>query len=133
MRDAAQNRPRRALGLYVLCFSIGAFNHGRDFARFGWRPYRWGSTPLELFWTSLIALDIAVVGLLLSGRRHLGLGLALIVMTLDVAANTYALLGLKISSFVVPLLLQTTFFGFVLGSIGFLWPRRRTGIARGGK
>ncbi len=129
MRDLTHRRARWALGLYILCFSIGALNHARDFVRFGWRPYRWGSTPLELFWTSLIVLDVAVVGLLVFGRRRLGLGLALTVMTLDVAANAYALLRLVIPGFTVPLLLQTAFFGFIIGSIGFLWPPRQPQIA----
>ncbi len=47
-------------------------------------------------------------------------------MTLDVAANSYALLGLGIPSFAGPLVMQTAFFGFVVGSIAFLWPKRRT-------
>jgi len=122
MPDAAPSRARWPLAVYILCFSIGALNHGGDFLRSGWRPYGWGSIPLELFWTSLIAFDLTVIGLLLSGRRRLGLSLAAIIMTLDVAANTYALLGLAVPSFTVPLLLQTAFFGFVIGSIAFLWP-----------
>ena len=116
------NRSRWALAIYVIGFAIGALSHGRDFMVFGWRPYAWGPLPLEIFWTCLIALDAAVVGLLLSGRRRLGLSVAAAIMTVDVAANTYAMLALAIPGFAVPLLLQTLFFGFIVGSIGSLWP-----------
>ena len=49
--------------------------------------------------------------------------MALVIMALDVGANSYALFGLGIPSFSFPLLMQAAFFGFVLGSIVFLWPR----------
>lgn len=78
--------------------------------------------PLEIFWTSLIVLDVLIVGFLISGQRRLGLIFAAMVMTADVAENSYALLVLAIPSFALPLLLQTAFFGFILGSIGFLLP-----------
>ena len=128
MLDPGRNRTRCTLSVYILCFAIGAFNHARDFAELGWRPYNWGPGPLEAFWTSLIGLDLAVVVLLLTGQRRLGVVLAAIVMTVDVAANTYALLGLGISSLTIPLLLQTAFFGFILGSISFLWTVRNVSM-----
>jgi len=84
----------------------------------------WRIEPWPRLWTSLIALDLSVVGLLLAQRRRLGLSLAAIVMAFDVAANTYAWLVMKIPLFGVPLPLQTAFFGFVIGSIAFLWPQR---------
>jgi hypothetical protein len=123
MPDAAPKRTRWALALYVACFCVGASNHAYDFLRFGWRPYRWGSIPLEIFWTSLIALDLLVVGFLVAGRRRSGLILAAVVMTSDVAANAYAWKVMNILAFGTPLLLQTGFFGFIVGSIAFLWPR----------
>lgn len=79
--------------------------------------------PLNLFWTALILLDAAVVILLLLGHRRSGLVLALAIMVLDMAANSYVLFGLNIPFFAVPIQLQTAFLGFVLGSIAFLWPK----------
>lgn len=51
-----------------------------------------------------------------------GLALAAIIMVCDVAANSYAFFVLGIEGFAVALPLQAAFLGFVLGSIGFLWP-----------
>jgi len=79
---------RVALAGYIICFLVGVSAHARDFLAAGWRPYRWASPPLEVFWTSLIALNLLVVGLLVDGRRRSGLLLALIVMTVDVTVNT---------------------------------------------
>ena len=113
-----------ALAIYIACFSIGAFNHARDFAAFGWRPYQGVALPIEAFWSALILLDLSVVALLCAGRRNLGLALAAAAMLADVGVNAYALIGLGISALAVPLVLQALFLGFVFGSIGFLW---RTG------
>ena len=77
---------------------------------------------LEAFWTALMFLDAAVVFLLIFGKRRLGLLLALVIMTLDVAANSYAALVLRIAGFEVALPLQSAFLGFVIGSTPFLWP-----------
>lgn len=79
---------------------------------------------MNVFWTSLVVLNPLVIVLLLTGRRRGGLLLALAIMCIDVAVNSYALFALHIPGFTAPLLLQTAFFGFVLGSIVFLWPRR---------
>ena len=54
--------------------------------------------------------------------RKLGLILAAVIMTLDVTANTYALVVLNIPAFGVAVVLQATFLGFVIGSIPFVWP-----------
>lgn len=116
-------RVRVALACYVICFTIGVLSHGHDFLTYGWRPYRWGSIPLEMFWTSLILLDVSVVALLLIGRRRSGLLAAFTIMILDVAANSYALFGMGIEAFARNLVMQSAFFGFVVGSIAFVWPR----------
>lgn len=115
---------RATKGVYVICFMIGFLNHGRDFIRFGWRPYQVGVLPLEMFWTALIGLDALVVVLLLARQARAGLLLAIGVMSVDVAANSYALFGLHFSGSPAPLVMQATFFGFVLGSVGFLWPAK---------
>ena len=116
------SRVRVALACYVICFTIGVLSHGRDFLTHGWRPYRWGSIPLEMFWTSLILLDVSVVALLLVGWRRSGLLAAFAIMTLDVAANSYGLFGMGIQAFAPKLVMQTAFLGFVAGSIAFVWP-----------
>lgn len=117
---------RIALAIYVICFVIGVMSHGRDFWMYGWRPYRSGITPLAAFWTALILLDASVVGLLLTGRRRSGLLAAVTIMALDVTANSYALFQMGFAHFAGPLMMQTAFFGFVVGSIAFVWPKSGT-------
>jgi hypothetical protein len=115
---------RIAIGIYVACFAIGTLNHGRDFLARGWRPYAHAPPPIEAFWTALIGLDAAAVALLLLGRRRAGLLLAVGIMTADVAVNTYASLDPRLPMIPAALLGQAVFLGFVLGSVGFLWPTR---------
>jgi hypothetical protein len=117
---------RIALGVYVACFAIGTVSHALDFLLLGLRPYSWGPPMLEAFWSSLVVLDPIAAGLLLFGQRRAGLALAAIIMVCDVAANGYAFFVLGIEGFAIALPLQAAFLGFVLGSIGFLWPDRAT-------
>lgn len=113
---------RIALAVYILCFAIGTVSHALDFLALGPRPYCWGPPLLEVFWSSLVVLDAAAAALLVFGKRRAGLPLAAIIMVCDVAANSYAFFVLGIEGFAVALPLQAAFLGFVLGSIGFLWP-----------
>ena len=113
---------RIALGVYVACFTIGTISHALDFVALGLRPYSWGPPLLEAFWSSLVVLDATAAALLLSGKRRARLALAAVIMVCDVAANGYAFFVLGIEGFAVALPLQAAFLGFVLGSIGFLWP-----------
>lgn len=124
LRPVAQ---RIALGVYIACFTVGTISHALDFLAWGPRPYRGGPLLLEIFWSALVVIDLAVVVLLLAGWRRWGLALATIVMICDVAANAYASFGLGIEGFALALPLQAAFLGFVLGSIGFLWPAREAG------
>ena len=117
---------RLARAVYVACFGIGVVSHARDYAVGGWLPYRFGPPILDAFWDVLIVVDAAVVVLLLLGRRRAGLGLALVTMLLDVVANGYAWIVLRWPGFGYSLPLQMAFLGFVLGSIGFLWPKKPT-------
>lgn len=117
-------RPHAAIVVYVACFSIATLNHAADVVRGGWLPYRFAPLPLNMFWTALTLLDPAVVLALLAGWRRVGLSLALAIMIVDVAANSYALYGLDYSGFSVSLQLQTAFLGFVVGTIAFLWPTK---------
>ena len=113
---------RIAIAVYIACFAVGTLSHGRDFWVLGLRPYEGAPILLEAFWSSLVLLDPAAAGLLLFGKRRAGLVLAAIIMVCDVAANSYAFFVLGIEGFAVALPLQAAFLGFVLGSIGFLWP-----------
>lgn len=127
MTAADQLRPiatRVAIGIYIACFAIGTLSHALDFWALGLRPYSWGPPLLETFWSSLVVLDAAAAALLLFGKRRAGLALAAIIMVCDVTANSYAFFVLGIEGFAVALPLQAAFLGFVLGSIGFLWPER---------
>ncbi|KQM66673.1 MULTISPECIES: hypothetical protein [unclassified Sphingomonas] len=121
-RASRYGAARIALTVQTLGFSAGAFNHGLDFLRFGWRPYRWAPLPaFELYWSALLFLDLAVVVLLASGRIRPGLLLGVAIMVSDVAINILATRLAGFSDFGVALLWQSAFLGFVLGSIGFLW------------
>lgn len=113
---------RTTLAVYIVCFAIGTVSHSLDFVALGPRPYEGVPIALEAFWSSLVMLDLAVVTLLLVGQRRWGLALAAIIMVCDVAANSYAAFVLGIAGFAVALPLQSALLGFVLGSIGFLWP-----------
>ncbi len=113
---------RVALGIYIAGFSVGVVTHSLDFLRYGLRPYSWGPLPLEIFWSSLVLLDALVVGALLTGRMRIGLVLAAAIMVVDVAVNFYAMTVISMDGFEFPLTVQSIFLGFVLGSIGFLWP-----------
>lgn len=125
-RPANERRWRETIALGVLIggFSIGAFNHARDFLTLGWRPYSGVPLPLEAFWTSLLLLDLAAVALLSLGRRRAGLSLAMAIMIVDVSANAYASWFLKIPGLEVALLIQAAFLGFVVSSTILLWPAR---------
>lgn len=116
--------PRRiSLSIYVICFGIGVVTHTLDFLA-GWpRPYSWAPALLEIFWSALILLDALVIIMLLTRRLKSGLMLSAAIMLADVLANSYAFLIMRLSSFAFSLPLQAIFLGFVLGSIGFLWPR----------
>jgi hypothetical protein len=113
---------RIALAVYSVCFLYGTLAHAIDIVRGGWLPYRYAPFGANLFWSLLTILDPLVV-ILLIFRRRLGLALAVIIMVLDVAVNSYVAYGLpidKVSRF-LPLGLPTLFCGFVLGSVAFLW------------
>lgn len=120
---------RIVLAIYALCFAIGGANHARDFVQRGWRPYGWAPLPaFELYWSALILLDFGVVLLLSLRRTRSALILAAGVMMSDVAINVTATRLVGASDFGSALLLQAAFLGFILGSIGFLWPRSCAGV-----
>ena len=105
----------------LIGFASGAFNHARDFAAWGWRPYVWGGPVLEAFWTALLPLDLLVVVLILTRRRRAGLLLALSIMVADVAANSVAMWRFGLAAFALSLPIQACFLGYLLGASPFLW------------
>jgi len=105
----------------LIGFASGAFNHVRDFAAWGWRPYSWGGPMLEAFWTALLPLDLLVVALILTRRRRAGLVLAVAIMVVDVAANGFATWRFGVTAFAPSLLIQACFLGYLLGALPFLW------------
>jgi hypothetical protein len=116
-----------AIAVYVLCFTAAAIFHATDLLRWGWLPYDFAPAPMNWFWTLLTLADPLVVVLLVTGRRRTGLGLALMIMVFDVAANGYALFGLGYTEFAASLVPHSAFLGFILGSIAFLWRGRSSG------
>jgi uncharacterized membrane protein len=117
----------RSLLLFVsLCMAAGGLTHWADIVRGGLFPYHWMPLAYNVFWTSLAVLDFAAV-LLLWTHRKAGALLILVIMVADVAANSYAVYGLKMQfqSF-APLQAQSIFLGFVVGSFALLWRRQRS-------
>lgn len=121
--DARVTAVRACLAVYVVCFSVGVTTHGLDFLERGPRPYASAPLPLELFWSALIFVDALAVILLLTGRRRAGLALALAIMVADVGVNSIVGYVPGDGTMGWALQLQSLFLGFVLGSVGFLWPR----------
>jgi hypothetical protein len=75
-----------AIFLYMGAFAVATFCHVFDIVRGGWLPYTKYALGLNVFWTSLTFLDpLAIV--LLWYRRRVGVGLALLIITVDVAVN----------------------------------------------
>ncbi len=107
--------------VYALCFALGSMSHAKDFLVYGWRPYNAAPLPIEVFWSSLILVDLVVVGVLLSKHKRLGAILAISVMLTDVLINTYATIVLEFDILVGPLVLQSIFLGFILGTIGLVF------------
>ena len=106
---------------YALCFALGALSHAKDFLVYGWRPYELAPLPIEVFWSSLILVDLAIISVLLSKYQRVGVFLALSVMLADVSVNTYATIVLELDFLVGPLVLQSIFLGFILGTIGYVF------------
>lgn len=109
--------------VWTLAFLGGAFNHARDLIERGWLPYRAAPLPLNVFWSALLPVDLAVAALLW-WRPRWGVALAVAVMVTDVAVNTEVVRRASVA--MPPMVqLQILFLGFVLGSAPLLWRRQR--------
>ena len=111
------------LGGWIAGFAFGATMHAIDFVRLGPFPYTHGPPAANLFWNALLPVDLGLCVLLLTGCRRLGLALGVALMIADVGINVWAW-GVFERGFPVPVLMQSGFLGYLLGSVGFLWPGR---------
>jgi hypothetical protein len=72
--------------VYLIGFAEGTAAHVRDLVRGGIHAYASFQVPLQVFFVSLVVLDLLVVVLVAFARRA-GVWLAAGVMALDIAAN----------------------------------------------
>ncbi|MCP5397526.1 MAG: hypothetical protein H6918_12520 [Sphingomonadaceae bacterium] len=122
-------RHKAAPALVAFCFAVGASAHARDILLGGWLPYHFAPLPMNWFWTLLLPLDLAVVGLIVLRKVAAALWLGLAIMIADVSVNAYALVGLGFPAFAYSLPLQAAFLGYLLGAMPFLL-RDRVGSVR---
>ena len=75
-----------AVPVYVAAFAVATICHVLDIVWGGWLPYTKYAFGLNAFWTSLTFLDPLAIVLLVK-RRRVGLVLALLIISVDVAVN----------------------------------------------
>jgi hypothetical protein len=85
------------LTVYAGAFAIATACHVLEMARGGWLPYKTHALGLNVFWTSLTALDPLAI-FLLAYRRRAGVCLALLIISVDVAVNLVVGIGELIQS-----------------------------------
>lgn len=115
---------RAVVLLVILCLTIGAATHIYDNIIFGFLPYRFAPTWINIYWTSLSFVDLLAVYFLLRIRK-VGVLLTLAIMLSNVIINSLAYYSLNVISDPLPLQLQTLFFGFCLGSSPWLIKRQK--------
>jgi hypothetical protein len=89
----ATRRSRWVLYVYAAGFLVGAAAHARDILRRGFLPYIDAPLSLNVYWTSLVVLDLLVV-LLIPFRPRSAALLAVAVMLSDMLVDFYAALTL---------------------------------------
>jgi hypothetical protein len=77
-----------ALAVLSICLVLGGAVHLFDIASGGMFPYRFAPLPVNVYWTSLAALDL-LAAFLLWRRISIGLVLSVAIMLSDVAVNSY--------------------------------------------
>ncbi len=124
MRTAvpAVGRSRWILWIYFGGFLVGAAAHAFDFAQNGWLPYAGAPLAINLYWTSLLALDLIVVFLIPLHPRWAAL-MAVAVMTSDILVDLYAAKAIWHTSILANTRLQgiVIFGGFVLATAPIVW------------
>ncbi|MEM6554895.1 MAG: hypothetical protein AAF642_03420 [Pseudomonadota bacterium] len=102
----------------VSLFGLGAIIHALDILRAGVLPYTFAPYWINVFWTSLLPLDLIAAFALWSGKP-IGIYLALAIMLADVCINTYAHNLLGISQIHWGYVVQVAFLGFL---VAYAWP-----------
>ena len=86
--SSASPKARVLLAVYFVAFIVGALSHAIDF--YGeFPPYGQYPVPLQIFWSSLLPIDIALAVMIFVATRPVLL-FAPLLMLADVIANTYA-------------------------------------------
>jgi hypothetical protein len=116
---------RPVLVVFALCLAAACVGHINDLWQHGWLPYRFAPLPLNIYWTALTLLDGLGAVLLLVWPR-IGLALALLIISSDVALNLFARFYLRIQLNAVALSLQIVFFIAILAATVYA---RRMGAA----
>jgi hypothetical protein len=86
VRSWVSRARNHAVPVYVGAFAVATICHVLDIVRGGWLPYTKYALGLNVFWTSLTFLDPVAIVLLVK-RRRVGLVLALLIISVDVAVN----------------------------------------------
>ncbi len=116
---------RPVLILFAVCFLGACAVHVFDLWRHGWLPYHFAPLPLNAYWTALTFLD-ALVAALLFWLPRIGLALAILIITSDVALNFFAQFYLHLHLRSAALSLQFLFLVAVLAATFYA---RRMGAA----
>jgi hypothetical protein len=125
MISALPRLARSVLILFAVCFLGACALHVFDLWRHGWLPYHFAPLPLNAYWTALTFLD-ALAAVLLLWQPRIGLALAILIITSDVALNLFAQFYLRLHLRSAALSLQFLFFVAVLATTFYA---RRTGGA----
>jgi hypothetical protein len=116
---------RPVLIVFSICLAAACAVHVIDLWRHGWLPYRFAPLPLNVYWTSLTFFD-ALAAVLLLWQPRIGLALALLIITSDVALNFFARFYLRLHLRSLALSLQVMFLVALLAATLYA---RRTGAA----
>ena len=100
--------------VFACCFAIGGANHASDLLRGGLLPYHTVPLAINVFWSVLCPVDLALAALIWL-RYRTAINLGVLVMSLDVSVNSWVgyFSGIRVSSF-EPLQVQSVLLGFVL-------------------
>jgi hypothetical protein len=116
---------RRVLIVFSLCLAAACLIHVADLWRHGWLPYHFAPLPLNAYWTALTFFD-ALASVLLLLHPRIGLALALLIISSDVALNLFARFNLGLHLRPLFLLLQAL---FLIAVVAATFYARRTGAA----
>lgn len=104
---------RTVKGLWTGGFALGAASHAREILVGGWLPYDFMPLGFNLYWTSLLPLDLAAA-VLIWYRVRAALLLGTAIMVSDVAVNSWTVWVAGYEELLPSLMLQSGFALFVL-------------------